>query len=260
MTTLRRFLFDNTFDDDQPLSEGAAGKDNEVDAAAEAAPEVVAPTFTEADVKAAHDQAFAAGREDGLRAAGDTIEQRCSGALTVIAEQLGVLFQTQATAAEQAAKDAAAVAVAMTRKLVPALAERGAVEEVERLVAEAMELVREEPRVVIRVHASLRDALAGRIEALTSRYGFEGQIVLNTGTDLEVSDCQIDWTSGGAARDMAALWRELDDIVARNLGDAAVPPSGPAASIEGDGNGDDTGPPADSAAVEPRAAGTDEPS
>ena len=35
---------------------------------------------------------------------------------------------------------------------------------------------------------------------------------------IEEGDCQIEWESGGASRNVASMWQEIDEILNRNLG------------------------------------------
>lgn len=213
-------MFEHDFDDehDSPAADEAVDE-AEAEAPDEEEAEDVPPTYSEADLKSAHDQAYAAGREAGIQEAGAALEQRAAQALGAIAEHLGKLGEEQRNAAEQAARDSAAVAVAVTRKVLPALAERGAIEEVQRLVDEALALAREEPRLRIVVHESLRDSLSDRIDAAAIKQGFAGQVDIAADPEIGVTDCRVIWSNGGAARNSAALWAEIDAIVDRNIGD-----------------------------------------
>lgn len=232
MAAARKFLFSTVFDNEPAAFPEVA--EAEVAAAppeAEAAaPPPPPPTFSEAELAAARDEAFAAGREDGIRQAAEAVGQQIADTLLRLMEHLDQLFARQASAAEVAATEAAAVAVAITRKVLPVLAGRGAVEEVSGLIGQAMELARDEPRVIIRVAESLREPLAGHIQALTEGRGFRGEVVLTGDPAMAPGDCAVDWSAGGAERDSAALWRQIDAIVERNLNTVPAPRGEPAAS------------------------------
>ena len=230
MAAARRFQFRTVFDDEPRPAPAAA---------AEAPPPVVepempepepAPTFSEADLVAARQEAFAAGREDGIRQAAEAIEQRIAETMARIVESMDGLFAQQSATADVAARDAAVIAVQIARKVLPALAERCAAEEIGRLVSQAMALARDEPRVVIRVAEALREPLEVHLRALTEGRGFQGQIVLTGDPAMAAGDCAVEWSAGGAERDTAALWRQIDAIVERNLNEAPAPTGDPVSS------------------------------
>ncbi len=231
MATLRRFMFTNVFDE-QPTFKPAV-----VEAIPNLPEPVVSeplpppePTFSTADLEAARAEGFATGREEGIRLAAEAIGQQIAEASARILEAMDKLFAQQSAAADTTAREAVAVAVAIARKLLPVLAERGAAEEVSRLVAQALELTREEPRVVIRVAEALREPLEAHIRGLAEGRGFQGQIVMVADAGMAPGDCAIEWTSGGAERDTAALWQQIDAIVERNLNEAPAPVGDPVAS------------------------------
>lgn len=229
MPPLRRFMFDTVFDE----------RPNPAPIVAEVLPETPVPdvpapapepTFSVADLAAARAEGVAAGQEEGMRHAAEAIGQQIATALVRILEGMDKLFAQQSAATDTAARESVAIALAIARKLLPALAERGAAEEIGRLVTQALELARDEPRVVIRVAEALREPLEAHIQTMVEGRDFRGQVVLTGDTAMALGDCAIEWGAGGAERDSAALWQQIDTIVERNLNEAPAPPGDPAAS------------------------------
>ncbi len=211
MTAVKKFLFDTPFG----TSKTCEGEANQEDF------EGGVPTFSQADVDAAREEGFAAGQEEGIRAAANTTEHRITESLTVLMERLSELFRMQDDANTDTARNAITVAITIARKMFPDLASRNALGEVERAAEMAMEKVLNDSPVVVRVNPELRDPLAERIDVHTAGTAAEGRVTVSGDADLPVGDCRIEWRDGGAERDVAAMWKDIDAIIERNMGCAA---------------------------------------
>ena len=204
MTQARKFLFDTSFDAVWDADPGGEGEDG-----------AKAPVFTEAELEQARAECLESGREAGFREAAASIEQTIARALEAIAGQLPDLKETVVQDARRRDSEALAAAMAVLRKLFADLTARHGLAEVEALVAECLERIREEPRVVIRVADPLLDSLRARLDALAEGCGFEGKIVLLAEEGLGAGDARVEWADGGAERDTAGIWRQVEDILAR---------------------------------------------
>ena len=218
MAEPRKFMFDRSFDIEVAPKKVEAA----VEAAVEAEPEVVIPTFSEEEMKAARDEAFAAGKEEGRMEVTASTEREVLVTLTRIADEIGGISGAQDRANASLVESAIAVAVAIARKVFPAWNEKYGLAEIERMVTKAMERLVEEPRVVIYVNAKLLEPLKERLGPLAAKAGFKGEMTVEGIDDLIVGDCRVEWMGGGAKRDMDELWQEIDAIVEHNLsGDTA---------------------------------------
>lgn len=211
MTVARKYLFEVDFE--------AVEKPKVVvgEIVEEAEPEVVEPVFKDYHLEESYDAGFEAGLEEGLRNAEKTIEKNVSEILTKMLNGMPDLFTIQKEANASAAHDAMAAALAVSRKILPGLSERNALGEVERMVKMTLEKVIDEPQVVVRVNTDLLDSMSERIETLAKNGNFEGRVLVQADADLQVDACRIEWSSGGADRDMNALWKEIDGIIECNF-------------------------------------------
>ena len=215
MTATRKFLFNRSFDTDMP--ETVKKPDEENGENEETEPEEVVPGINEEELKAARDEAFAKGREEGINEAAAATERDILASLQKLNEQFTDLFKSQEAADTSILESAISVATGITRKVFPALNEQGALSEIERMVVLAMEKILEEPLVTITIHPDLEAQLKERIGALSTQAGYKGEIRILAAEDLPAGDCRVEWNSGGARRDTAGLWQEIDEIVERNL-------------------------------------------
>jgi hypothetical protein len=93
--------------------------------------------------------------------------------------------------------------------------QRQPLDEVKGLITGCLDMVADEPRIVVRVSEALIDALAEDVDQLAARGGFQGTVVLLGEADLNGADCRVEWADGGAERDVEALLQKVDAAVGR---------------------------------------------
>ncbi|WP_142848908.1 FliH/SctL family protein [Telmatospirillum sp. J64-1] len=233
MPAIRKFLFDHDFDAPPP-AKAAEVPAAEAQAAEEPEEEEYLPpppTFSEEELAAAREQSFEAGRQAALQEAAASDERMLAQAIAGLAQALEQIERQQKEANQRIAEDAARIAVAITRKVLPATAERAATDEIEALVAECIPHLLDEERIVLRVPPPLVEEMRQRIEAVTEMSGFEGRMVVAADSRLAGSDCRVEWTDGGADRSLERLWREIDAVIEKSFAEAERPQMQPAETL-----------------------------
>lgn len=208
---MQKFLFETQFDPESGFAAGPAAGPSQ-------APPAAPPSYGEEDLKQAREDGLAAGRSAGVADAMRTTEQALAAACAAIVEQLDELTARLEATVEQRERETLRTAVLIVRKLFPQLARRHALAEAEAVVAQCLEHLRDEPRVVVRTPDALLDPLTRRLTGLAEGYGFEGKLIVLADPDLGSSDVRVEWADGGAERDTGRLWREVDEILGRALG------------------------------------------
>lgn len=224
----RKFLFDNRFDlppepEPEPMLETAVGEGGEVEP-----PPPPPPTFSEEDMNAAREEAFAQGHEQGMVTAMETIEARLADVLEILPPHFAEVVRRQNEANDTLVANGMQVAVAVMRKMFPALARRAGESEVVKVVEDSVRRLIEESKVVLRVHPDLVDPVSKQLQPIIARVGAEGKLVILGDAGIVLGDCRLEWDGGGAERDSERLWREIDEVIERNL--AASEETPPAAT------------------------------
>ncbi len=213
MGATQKFLFDTNFDVEQAPEDEEEIADEEE----EAEPEVIVPTFSEEEMAAAREESFAAGKAEGVNEAAEATERLISASLEKLSQQFDSLFKAQEEADATIMENAISVACGIARKIFPALNQQGALGEIERMTAQSLEKILDEPQVIIAVNPDLEAALNERLGTLTAQAAYKGEVKIIADDGIVPGDCRIEWSSGGAYRDTDAMWREIDEIVERNL-------------------------------------------
>ena len=176
------------------------------------------PKFDEEDLERARAEGHEAGKKSGAQEAMQSIEQKISQTMNAVSAQLNGLSQAQVESHERQSREALEVALTVVRKIFPRLAGRHGLDEVESVVCDCLERLRDEPRIVIRVADAVLDQVQARIGELAARAGFEGKIVYLAQDGLNPGDVRVEWADGGAERDSERLWREIEQITGRVAG------------------------------------------
>ena len=182
------------------------------------------PSYSDEDLEPARQEASQAGWEAGRKAALDEAEQAMADSLGAISGQLAALQQSSVASVEQHLCDTANLANVLVRKLFPKLNEHFGLAEIEALIGDCLEQLREEPRLVLRVNSRLLEPVREKVEALLPSTGFEGKLVYLGDDNMGASDARLEWADGGAERDSARQWEEIDTLIARALQSEFPPP------------------------------------
>ena len=151
---------------------------------------------------AAHRRGYAEAQNDAAVEAG----RRIADALERIAAGLGQAPPARCTAIEARLEcEAVEVAVAVARKLAPALIAREPFAEISALASDCFRELVAAPHIVVRVNDALYADARGKARRHRARaHGFEGRLVVLAEPDIAVGDCRIEWADGGINRDSAA--------------------------------------------------------
>lgn len=231
MTALKKYMFDLDFDAElaaEPELPAEPAEGGEEAAVEELPPP---PTFSEFELDEAKRIAFAEGHEAGVKEAAEVTERRQAEALTALAAGFAQVMAEQRVAVEALRRDAVQLAVAVTRKLQPEMARRHGTEEIAGVIRECLLQIDEAARLMVRVHPDLLEGVRAEAQRVADEAEFEGKILFAPDPKLALGDCRVEWGNGGADRDQALLWTEIEGIVARALDGmrtaAAAAPSAP---------------------------------
>jgi flagellar assembly protein FliH len=225
MTVAKKFLFENDFDDPMPIKEKVSAAQLVNKQASVSVPEPVvepeAPSFSEEELIAACEQARKIGDQEGHKRGmiegQQRLEAQIAAALSTISAQLTLAVRAATEAPVDITQAATDLALAILRKMHPALSAKRGLDEVEAVLASCLEQLKNEPRLVAYVPNELLDPLNERVSAISAARGFEGRIVLIGDPELADSDCRIEWADGGLERDTRRLWSDIESALDRCL-------------------------------------------
>lgn len=199
----QRYLFETSFDADRAAL-GAGAQDAQQE-----------PTFSAEDLQKARDAAYAEGEAAGRQDAVNSIEKQLLNGLGRMVQQLGALTGNQARFQQELTEKSVELALKATRKMLPALAQRDGLAEIEALLRDCLQEAREEPRIVIHVAEPLLAPFRERLDEMARHAGYGGAITLLDDDALGPADCRVEWANGGAERIAERMWQEFEAATQR---------------------------------------------
>ncbi|MGB7034929.1 MAG: FliH/SctL family protein [Xanthobacteraceae bacterium] len=152
--------------------------------------------------------AEAAGREKGYaQAQSDAAvesSRRLTDALDRIAAAIGVANKALAAIETRLECEAVEVAVAVARKLAPALIAREPFAEISALAGDCFRQLVAAPHIAVRVNDALYAVAKEKLDDIARAKSFEGRLVVLAEPDIALGDCRIEWADGGVNRDNTA--------------------------------------------------------
>lgn len=172
---------------------------------------------------AAHEAALAAaearGYANGLAAAEAQERAKAERQTAAAYERIGAILSRLAAElpaiADRMEAEAVEVAVAVARKLAPALIAKEPFAEIAALAGGALRELTAAPHVVIRVNEALYPIAHEQLAAMARACGFEKRLVVLGETEIASGDCRIEWADGGLIRDRAAVEAAVAQAVDR---------------------------------------------
>ncbi|HWL06056.1 MAG TPA: FliH/SctL family protein [Xanthobacteraceae bacterium] len=178
-------------------------------------------TMPLADHQALLAQAEAAGYRKGFAAAeGEmqaALQRRQAVALESIADGLARMRTDFDSVESRLQAEAAALAVAVGRKLAPALIAREPFAEIAALAEDCFRHLAAAPHLVVRVGETLLDLARSELDAIARRSGFEGRLIVLADPDLADGDCRIEWADGGITRQRDDTDAVIDTLLRRYI-------------------------------------------
>jgi flagellar assembly protein FliH len=182
--------------------------------------------------KASFDRAVAEaevrGRRAGHASAVSEAENRGAQALERIGEGLAALASSLQVIEDRLETEAVEVAVAVARKLAPALIDREPFVELAALATDCFAHLTGAPHVAIRVNDAFYATAREQLEDIARARGFAGRLIVLADADIAPGDCRIEWSDGGVIRDRGKAEAAIAEAVERYLAvrHAGAHPSG----------------------------------
>ncbi len=163
-------------------------------------------------------------------------ERRVAGALERIAAGIAEAANALTAIETRLECEAVEVAVAVAKKLAPALIAREPFAEIAALAGDCFRQLVAAPHIVVRVHDALYATAQQKLDEIVRARGFAGRLVVLAEPEMAPGDCRIEWADGGVNRDSAAAEAAIGAAVAAYLAarrGAAGSPSTAAAAAAG---------------------------
>jgi flagellar assembly protein FliH len=183
-------------------------------------------SHSRASIEAAEADAFKRGVAQGEADATAKIERRLATAVGQVSERMADMGRKFAGLEARLEAEAVEVAVAIARKLSPALIAREPLAEIEALVVDVLTHVRSAPHVAVRVAEDLVESAGSRLKEIADQRGFTTRLVILPAPELKGDEVRVEWADGGVALDRDAVEQRIGEAVKNYLARGGAPAAG----------------------------------
>ena len=177
-------------------------------AAAEPEPELIEPVFTLAELEAAKAEAGRIARAEAERGLIGSRTQM----ITLLANGVADARAEALYAAEEASEGVAKCLLSALSACLPALCARHGAAELQALARIVLPALRDEPRIVVRVHPHMLPVMRDEVAAMDM--DFADCIHLLPSDAVAPGDARISWAAGSAVRDAGRARAAVHDALA----------------------------------------------
>lgn len=194
MTQIRKFAFDTEFaPSGQVLREGPN------------TPRRWTPEEIEAERAAAYER----GRNDALAEA----ERDAASALADLAAAASATLTRLDAESRAMRDDAARIASAAARKIAGAALDAFGVERTAAAIEAAMDALRHQPRLLVKLSPEAAETLRPRIDAMCEAHAYAGAVLVRAEPGMQHGQISIDWSDGVVRLDPKETAERIDALI-----------------------------------------------
>lgn len=191
MANVRKYAFETEFSADGAIVKDAPKK------------------LTAEEIAAECDAAYERGKQDAVAQA----ERRSAAALEALADAASAVLTRLDVESRAMREEAARIGVAAANKIAGAALEAFGPERAAVAIEAAMDALRHQPRLVVKLSPEAADVLKPRIAAMCETHAYAGAILVRAEAGLKAGEVIIDWSDGVIAMDPAEAADRINQLM-----------------------------------------------
>lgn len=193
LAQIRKYAFDTEF-----------APDGEIMRAANAPKRLTAE-----EIAAERNSAYEQGKKDGLVQA----EQETAAALQALASAAAAILNRLDAESRAVRAEATRVALASARKIAGEALDAFGADRVAAAVEAAMDALRHQPRLLVKLAPNDADKLRARIEELCETHAYAGAVLVRAEPNMKPGQISIDWSDGVIMLDPADIALRIESLI-----------------------------------------------
>ena len=179
------------------------------------------PVFSEEELEAAKQEAFAQGKAKGIEESNASRSAALAQTLQVLASEASQLFSQEAAREKSYEEESLRLAVNIFEILFPHTKETHGFDELKAAMAKVLEHQAGHGAIEVHVADSMKDGVSGFLEKLSAKdERLKFKVIGNASMDEQ--DCKLSWEDGGYIRNTEDMALEIQTILAEPLAGQAV--------------------------------------
>ncbi|OPZ77125.1 MAG: flagellar assembly protein H [Alphaproteobacteria bacterium ADurb.Bin438] len=177
-------------------------------------PEAPPPvTFSEEELNEAKSISYQEGYEKGKTEANESIEKQIEQTLINIQKSLQTLNQEYDKVVLNMKKGTIDVALHICKKVLPNMMSDNAFDDVAKMIDDAIDFIKDETRVEIRVNQAIFEQIKEKIEKIKQELNITGNIIVISDINIKISDCKISFNNGVFEKNTDDVFKKVGEII-----------------------------------------------
>ncbi|WP_395646337.1 hypothetical protein [Terricaulis sp.] len=203
MATIRKFAFDTEFSPDGAIVRDGPKK------------------FTPEEVESERSTAYQRGKLDATAQA----ERDAAGALQALADAASAVLTRLDAESRAMREEAAHIALAAARKIAGEALDAFGHERAAAAIEAAMDSLRKQPRLVVKLSPEGAEKLKQRIDDMTATHAYAGAVLVRAEPGMRNGAVSIDWAEGAIALDPEETAQRINALIDAALETAKASPA-----------------------------------
>jgi flagellar assembly protein FliH len=165
--------------------------------------------LTTEDLEAERKAGYESGKKDALAQA----EREAAAALQQLAGAASAILTRLDAESRAMREDAARIALAAARKIAGAALEKYGADHAAAAVEAAMDALRHQPRLLVKLSPEATESLRPRIEEMCATHAYAGAVLVRAEPGLKQGEVIIDWSDGVISLDPAQIATQIETLV-----------------------------------------------
>jgi flagellar assembly protein FliH len=195
VSKIRKFAFDTEFAADGEIVRAGSG----------GAPKRLSPEEIEAERTSAYER----GKKDALVLA----ERDTAAALQLLAGAASAILNRLDAESRAMREDATRIAMAAARKIAGVALDAFGVERAAAAVEAAMDTLRHQPRLLVKLSPEAADHLRARIAGMSETHAYAGAVLVRAEPGMKAGQVSIDWSDGVVHLDPAEAAERIESLI-----------------------------------------------
>lgn len=191
MAEIRKYAFDTEFAPDGAIMRESASR------------------ITPEQMQSASTEGYERGKNDAAAQAA----RRTAAALEAIADATSAVLTRLNAESHAMRTEAARVALAAAQKIAGAALDAYGIERAAQAVEAAMDALRHQPRLVVKLPPDMAEELKPRITEMCETHAYASAVLVRAEPGLKTGEVVIDWSDGVIAMDPADAARRIEELI-----------------------------------------------
>jgi len=165
--------------------------------------------ITPEEVVAASSEGYERGKSDAVAQA----EERIAAAIEALADAASGVLTRLDVESQAMCTEAARVALAAAQKIAGAALDAFGLERAQQAVEAAMDTLRHQPRLVVKLPPELAEQLKPRITEMCETHAYASAVLVRAEPGLKRGEVVIDWSDGLIAMDPADAAKRIEELI-----------------------------------------------